>query len=267
MRRGIIKSPREIETMHALGTRLWRVLCFLRDSVRAGERGEAIEARAVELLRQEGLVAVATELSPAGLSINAGDVVSHGTPSGVVLNAGELVTLDLVAGGHDARGRLWHVDAAVCVRVPGAVRGVSEERQAELLRGACVRAVEAGIARIRPGERWGEVVRAMRAAVGDVAEDGDGRGGFAVLEGGLGHGIGMSLHEPPALGYGEADEACELELAEGMVVTIEPIVGLSGTRLVDGPRGLVTVDGSMARYEERTLAVVGKGCRVLTGGA
>ena len=114
--------------------------------------------------------------------------------------------------------------------------------------GLCLEALELGVAEIRPGVDGGAVHRLvseffaergfptqLTKAEGEVLRDG--------FYHGLGHGVGLEVHESPSLGMlGE-------ELVAGDVITIEPGLyrhGFGGVRVED--LLLVTDDG----YERLT---------------
>jgi Xaa-Pro aminopeptidase len=99
-------------------------------------------------------------------------------------------------------------------------------------------AQERAIAAIRPGRTTKEIDAEARASL-----EADGLGAYFTH--GLGHGIGLDIHEMPFLGRDP-----ELPLEPGMVLTVEPGVYLPGW-------GGVRV--------EDDVVVTDAGCRVLTG--
>jgi Xaa-Pro aminopeptidase len=146
--------------------------------------------------------------------------VPHHRPTGAELRRGDLVKMDfgaLVDG--------YHSDMTRTV-VLGASTGWQREMYALV-----AAAQEAGCAALAPGADVVAVDGAARSVIADA-----GRGEEFVH--GLGHGVGLEIHEAPAL-----SATATGELAAGMAVTIEPGVyvdGRGGVRIEDT---LVVRDG------------------------
>jgi Xaa-Pro aminopeptidase len=137
------------------------------------------------------------------------------------LGPGDLVKLDFgaLSGG-------YHSDMTRTVAF-----GEPDPRLREI-RDLVSRAQREGIEAVRPGVSSVEVDAAARSVIADA--------GYAdAFPHGLGHGVGLEVHEDPFLRW-DAGET----LVEGMVVTIEPgvyIPGLGGVRIEDMVE--VTADG------------------------
>jgi Xaa-Pro aminopeptidase len=139
------------------------------------------------------------------LAAGVHSAVPHHRPTSAVLQAGDLVKLDfgaLVDG--------YHSDMTRTV-VLGRATGWQRE-----LHALVAQAQAAGRAALIPGTE----VTAVDAAAREVVA-GAGRGEEFVH--GLGHGVGLEIHEAPAL-----SKTGSGALAAGMVVTVEPGVYLSG---------------------------------------
>jgi Xaa-Pro aminopeptidase len=88
----------------------------------------------------------------------------------------------------------------------------------------CLDAQLKAIAAIRPGVRMCDVDKVAR----DIIDASEFKGAFTH---GLGHGLGLDVHEPPSLSW-RSDE----KLAVGMIVTVEPgiyLPGVGGVRIED----------------------------------
>ena len=177
----------------------------------------------------------------------------HGIPSPTtVLADGDLISIDC---GAILEG--WHGDAAVTVAV-GTPRPADESLSA-----ACRAAMYAGIERLVPGGRLGDVSHAVedearRRAAADGRE-------YGIVADYGGHGIGTSMHMDPFVpNLGRAGTG--MRLRSGMVLAIEPMLtgGTDETdELADGWT-VVTSDGSRAVHWEHSVAVTDDGPRILT---
>lgn len=150
----------------------------------------------------------------------------HGKAGDRAIGRGELVTLDF---GAVYRG--YHSDETVTVAV-----GEPDSRQKEIY-GIVKEAHDRALAAVRPGITFKELDGIAR---GFIEEHGYGR----YFGHGLGHGVGLEVHEKPIVSY-KGEGAVE----EGMVFTIEP--------------GIYIPDWGGVRIED-TVLVEGGGCRLLT---
>jgi Xaa-Pro aminopeptidase len=137
----------------------------------------------------------------------------HHAPTGRPLAAGDLVTIDCgaLAGGYHA-----DMTRTVAVGEPAAW-----QREIYDLVAAAQRA---GVAAARPG--------AQVADVDAVARDMIARAGHGEhFQHGLGHGVGLEIHEAPMIGYGKTGT-----LQDRVPVTVEPgiyLPGMGGVRIED----------------------------------
>jgi Xaa-Pro aminopeptidase len=122
------------------------------------------------------------------------------------LRGGDLVTIDF-----GARSGGYHADMTRTVSL-GEPAGWQREVY-ELV----ARAQQAGMAATKPGAEVGDVDAAARDLI-------EAAGHGAHFQHGLGHGVGLEVHEAPMLGYASTGK-----LADRVPVTIEPGVYLPGT--------------------------------------
>lgn len=226
-------------------------------SIRPGQTSREVDATARRALGDAGLEPVLdgyrsgnSPAFPGAACVCINEEVVHSVPSDRIIRDGDLVTLD-VAG----RVSGWCADAAVTVVV-----GQSDPQRAGLC-AAAREVLDSALASIAPGVRWGEV--AARAAQTSQ------RLGYRLISGYDGHGIGRDLHEPPraALALAADAHSADFVLRPGMVLTVEPVLTSGSGRVVTLDDGwtVLTTDRAPACHEERTVAVVRTGCRVLTG--
>jgi methionyl aminopeptidase len=173
-------------------------------------------------------------------------VVCHGIPDEKPLREGDIVNIDVtfVLDG-------WHGDSSRMYPV-GKV-----SRAAERLMEVTYECLMRGIAAVRPGSRTG----AIGAAIQSFAE----KERCSVVRDFCGHGIGQLFHDAPnILHYGSPSEG--VEMREGMIFTIEPMINLGRPHvkvLADGWTA-VTRDRSLSAQYEHTIGVTATGCEIFT---
>jgi methionyl aminopeptidase len=122
-------------------------------------------------------------------------------------------------------------------------------------------AAQAALRRGLEAARAGAPLNAIAAAVEDEAR----RRRCTVLGELTGHGIGRAIHEEPTV-PNVFVAGLDQPLAEGTVITIEPILALGSAEVRAGDDGwtVLTADGSASAHAEHTLVVSGTRPLVLT---
>lgn len=243
------KSPAELRTMRANGRILNGVLRAVAAMVAPGVSTLDLDREAERLIRAAGAVPAFKGLYgfPRTLCTSINEQVVHGIPAAdAVLREGDIVSIDC-----GLRMDGFYADHAVTV----AVGRVSEE--AQRLLDATRRSLDAAVAAIVPGARYGDIGHAVQSVV-EAA-------GFHVIRDYTGHGIGRNLHEQPQLlNYGEPRTGKRLQ--PGVVLAIEPMTGAGtgATRQLEDGWTVTTADRSLAAHFEHTVAVTEKGAEILT---
>ena len=194
-------------------------------------------------------------------SIN--DEVVHGIPSATrVLKAGDIISVDCGAEIGE-----WNGDSAITVIVPnedGTQVDSDLVRARQVLSDVTEQSLWAGIAALAKAEYLNEVGMAIEEYVYS-------QGTYGILEEYVGHGIGRSMHEDPAV-YNFAVREKGFKVQPGLCVAIEPMVvaGSHRTKILKDGWTVSTKDSSDASHWEHSIAVHDKGIWVLTaedGGA
>jgi methionyl aminopeptidase len=245
----ILKSQAELKKMSGACHIVAEVLAGLGSHIADGITTADIEALADAELKKRGAVAAFRGYRgyPSSICISVNDQVIHGIPSrSARIKNGDIVSLDL---GVLYEG--FYGDAAITVPA-----GSITADAARLIQ-VTERALHIGIENAVEGKRIGDI----SAAIQEYVE----ASGYSVVRAFVGHGIGRSLHEEPAVpNYGRPGQGPRLK--EGMTLAIEPMVNAGGSdvRILGDDWTAVTADGSLSAHFEHTVAITAKGPKILT---
>jgi Xaa-Pro aminopeptidase len=219
-----VKEPEEIERVRAASELADAALRQIMAEGLVGRTEVAVADSLERAMRAQG----ATALSfPSIVAAGPHGALPHARPRDVEISAGELVVIDW---GAELDG--YNSD---CTRTL-ATGELDDESHAvyELV----LEAQLAGLGAVRAGVSGRDADGAARAVI-------DGGGHAEQFGHGLGHGVGMEVHEAPRL-----SQRSDSVLASGNLVTVEPGVYLPGRLGV--------------RIED-LVAVTQSGCEILTG--
>jgi Xaa-Pro aminopeptidase len=152
----------------------------------------------------------------------------HARPTSRAITPGDPVVIDFGATFDGYRSDMTRTFCVGGVPAPALARVFDVVAEAQA----------AGVAAVGPGVVSGEIDRVCRDRIAQA-------GWADAFEHGTGHGVGLDIHEAPAVASGST-----AILATGVVVTVEPgvyLAGVGGVRIED------------------TVVVTELGCRVLTG--
>jgi len=251
-----IKSQQEIDLIRESSRIVSDVLKLLEAYIKPGVRTKDLDEMVEDFIRSAGGEPAFKgygndkgNLFPASICVSVDDVVVHGIPNGRPLIEGEIVSIDV---GVKKNG--YYGDGARTY----AVGSVSEEK-ARLLN-VTERALYKGIEQAVEGNHVSDISSAVQREV-EAA-------GFSVVRDLVGHGIGKSLHEEPAVPNFvlPGSKGRGARLTEGMTLAIEPMVNYGTAQVVVGGDGWTvrTSDGKPSAHFEHTVVVRKGRAEILT---
>lgn len=253
MSRVILKSAGDIALMRESGRIVAEVLTLVGSQIRPGVTTRDMDALAEDFIRSQGGLPAFKGYGPdrrnrfpATLCVSVDDVVVHGIPGKQVLEEGQIVSVDV---GVKKDG--FYGDAARTF----PVGKISEEKRRLL------QVTEASLYEGIRQARAGNHLHDISAAVQRCAE----AAGYGVVRDLVGHGVGKSLHEDPAVpNFGTAGTG--MVLKAGMTLAIEPMVN-AGTYVVqmdDDGWTVRTSDGRPSAHFEHTVVITNEEAEILT---
>ncbi|MBW1650242.1 MAG: type I methionyl aminopeptidase [Deltaproteobacteria bacterium] len=183
---------------------------------------------------------------PKSSCISVNEVVCHGVPGDRVIEDGDIVNIDITSILNG-----YYADASKTYFVG------TPKKDAEKIVKIAQHAIMIGKNTVKPGNKVGDIGWAIQ----NYAE----KNGCSVVRNFVGHGTGFDFHEEPQIpNFGRKKTG--IELVEGMVFTIEPMINLGKKEikiLSDGWTA-VTKDGFLSAQFEQTIVVTKDGCEALT---
>lgn len=258
------KSAAEIAKMRSAGRIVAEVLALVEESLAPGISTADIDRLAEEHIRASGGIpsflgylggrrydASHPHAYKATTCISIDHEIVHGIPGNREVRRGAVVSVDVgvIYEGWNGDGARTFICGGREAGTPGAVALVESTRLGLM----------AGIAAARPGNRVGDIGAAVEA----IARE----GGYGIVRGYGGHGIGRLMHEDPSvLNFANDYPDARVRLEPGMCLAIEPMFMLGGekTKTLRDGWTVVTADRSLAAHFEHTVAITPDGPDILT---
>jgi methionyl aminopeptidase len=248
-----IKTRREIELIRESSRIVADVLKLVAAHIRPGVTTLELDRLAEDYIRSLGAIPAfkgyghsKSNLFPATLCTSVDDVVVHGIPSKRVLREGEILSVDV---GVKKEG--YFGDGASTF----PVGEISKEKK-QLLK-TTEESLYKGIEQAVVGNKIHDISHAVQERV-EVE-------GYSVVRDLVGHGVGIELHEEPAIpNFGKPGTGMRLQ--EGMTLAIEPMVntGTWQVRFAADGWTVLTQDGKPSAHFEHTIAIVDGKPEILT---
>jgi len=248
-----IKTKREIELIRESCGIVAEVLRLVAAKIQPGVTTLELDRLAEEYIRSSGAIPAfkgygsnKANLFPGTLCASVDDVVVHGIPSKRTLREGEILSVDV---GVKKEG--YFGDGAATF----AVGKISEEKQRlmDATKESLAKGIEAAVV--------GNKVHDVSYAVQQYVEE----RGYSVVRDLVGHGVGLELHEEPAVpNFGKPGTGMKLQ--EGMTLAIEPMVNAGAWQVRFAADGwtVLTQDGRPSAHFEHTIAIINGKAEILT---
>ncbi|MDO8669132.1 MAG: type I methionyl aminopeptidase [Candidatus Buchananbacteria bacterium] len=251
-----LKTKSDIEKLRLGGHVLSWVLSEVAKEVKPGASTEKLTQLAENLIKQKGgrpsfkgyKAAWADSVYPSALCVSINEEVVHGLPvPNRIIKEGDIVGIDC---GLEYQGLF--TDMARTIIVGRAKEGLSK------LVSVTYESLMKGIKQIKPGRHISDISKAIEEHVE--------KNGFSVVRQLVGHGVGYSAHEDPQIPNFFDRSVPDIELKEGMVLAIEPMVNVGGWEVDSLEDGwtIVTHDKSISAHFEHTIVVTDKGYEIIT---
>ena len=238
-----VKNPAEVEIMREAGRINATVHATVRELLKPGVTTADLNAAAEEVLRKHNATSPFKNYPgpypfPASITVCINEELVHGIPTNKrKLKEGDLVSIDCgtLFGGFVA-------DSAFSA-------GVGQlSRKAQNLLEVTEGALKAGIDKMRPGNKTGDVSAAIQKYVESR--------GFYVTREYTGHGVGRQMHEGPQVpNYGTPGRG--LLLRPGVTIALEPMVliGTAKTKVLADQWTVISANRSLTAHFEHSIAV------------
>ncbi len=235
----IIKTPEQINGIRKSCKALARLFEELKPVIRPGVTTKELDAFCVAYIKKiGGKPAWYSEGFPGAACISVNEEVIHGLPGKRVVRDGDLVSMDI---GIDLDGYI----SDACVTYP--IGNVSKENLKLL--DITTKCLYAGIEACKAGNRVSDISK----AVFNLAAANK----YGVVYDYCGHGVGLGVHEDPAIPNVPERRGGNPRLRAGMVVAIEPMINMGTADVTVKPDGwtVVTADNSVSCHMEHTVAI------------
>ncbi len=249
-----IKNNKDIEMMRIAGRLASEVLDFITPFIKPGITTEEIDRLCHDfMVNTQQTIPAPLNYAPPGhtpfpksICTSINNQICHGIPGSKILKKGDVLNIDITVikdGYHGDTSRMFFIGTPT----------IQAKRLAEIT----YQSMWLGIRQVKPGKTLGDIGHAIQ----NHAE----KNGFSIVREFCGHGIGKVFHEDPQiLHYGTPGQG--LELKEGMIFTIEPMInaGKRDIKMLSDGWTVVTKDRSLSAQWEHTILVTKDSFEVLT---
>ncbi|HLB52345.1 MAG TPA: methionyl aminopeptidase [Chlamydiales bacterium] len=246
----LLKTPEQIVRVRKACKITKIILQRLVEAAKQGVTTEALDELSMQLHREMGATPASLGYGdppfPKSICTSLNEVICHGIPDNRPLQEGDILNID-VASIVDG----YFGDCSQMVTI-----GKISEEKALVVR-ISQEALAQAIDVCRPGNPI--------SFIGKTIEDYARANGCSVVNQFVGHGVGISFHEPPEVPHHYNSNS--IELVPGMTFTIEPMINAGVREAVIDKKDRWTArtkDGKPSAQWEETILITETGYEVLT---
>ena len=243
-----LHTAKDFDAMRKAGRLASSVLDYITPFVQPGITTNWLDELCETFIRDHGAVPAPLGYKgyPKSICTSLNHVVCHGIPNDKPLLSTDILNIDVTVildGWHGDTSRMFVLEP-----VPPIAKDLVQTTK---------QALDGAIALVKPGAFLGDI--------GFFIETLARKKGFSVVRDYCGHGIGRQFHcAPSVLHVGHRNTG--LQLQEGMIFTIEPMLNLGkpDTKTLQDGWTVVTKDKKLSAQFEHTVGVTKDGVEIFT---
>ena len=244
-----LKTPHEINLIAESADLLSRTLGEVAKNIKAGVTELTLDKIARQYIENNGAKPAFLGLNgfPNTLCISKNHKVVHGIPNEDRLQEGDIVSIDC---GVSKNG--FFSDQAYTFEV-----GKVDEDIKKLVE-TTKKSLYVGIDRFKLGNSINDIGKAIQEFIKPYK--------YGLIKSLVGHGIGRSVHEEPQVPNYNAKDLPKIEIREGMVIAIEPMINMKSPNviLMNDNWTIISKDKLPSAHFEHTVALVDGSPKILT---
>lgn len=246
-----IKTTEQIEGISKSGRLAAQTLKHLEQFVVPGVSTNELDRKAEQFIRDNGAIPGCLNYNgyPKSICTSINEVICHGVPSdNDILKEGDILNIDVVTvldGYYGDTCRMYEI-GEISTNAKKIIQIAKD-------------CLEIGIDQCWPGNYFGNIGYAITKHAH--------ANGFFVVDDFVGHGVGLEMHEKPAINHFITKKNLGDRMEPGMVFTIEPMINEKSRETVISENDNWTArtkDGGLSAQFEHMILITDTSCQILT---
>ncbi|WP_343128759.1 type I methionyl aminopeptidase [Buchnera aphidicola (Kurisakia onigurumii)] len=185
---------------------------------------------------------------PKSICTSINDTICHGIPNKLeVLNEGDIINIDIAVikdGFYGDVSKMFFIG-----KVNKIAKNLCFSTRKSLYKSLKI---------IKPGAYFSEIGKVIQKYIK--------KKNFSIVKEYCGHGVGKKFHEEPYILHYDSQYNKNIQMKEGMIFTIEPMINIGKPfiKILNDGWTVKTIDHSLSAQYEHTVLVTKNGCEILT---